>query len=254
MSLLLFSDHLLILYVLLWGNIHQLVASEDIVVQPQTRLIWTSLTFALPVDHLYRIPPLWLNCRRFSLYYCLDAFETEDEDQFPAFTVFYNHSFDYLFYKFSLETGGYQACTLKLHRLYRHHNAYSDEGGCCFRQCTTYFSMGYKKSMQTVDEYFEKLTNYKDENKKLNAIWSYFDPDCRRNYIAKVGFGTGRLKRFSLMRADQTVLDVFPYQMKIGLGWSAVIPAQRLNRFLTFSWFKQNIICKSQPWICNTLN
>ena len=252
MSPLPFSDHLLILYALSWAKILECLTLEDLVVQPQIHPKWTSQIFALPVEHLYYIPHSWLNCRKINNYYCLVAYETEYDNYLPAFTPFHNNSFNYLRDQFNLESNVHEACTPKLRGIYRLHNSYSDTGGCCYRQCSSYFYKGYTKSMLTIDEYIEKLTNYKDENKKLNAIWSYFEPSCRVNIITKLGFGTGSLKKYSTLPGDQFFADNFAYQMKIGLAWSERIPANSLKRFLTYSWFKQNVICKSQPWICIT--
>ena len=138
----------------------------------------------------------------------------------------------------------------KLKQIDLRHNLYSDTtGDCHFRLCFSYFNMGFRNSLLTVDEYIAKLTNYIDENKNLNSIWSFYDPACRVNVIAKLGFGTGSLRKYSNLRGGR--YRSFPYQMKIGLRWSDPIPAKKLKQVITYSWFKQNVICSSQPWICN---
>ena len=211
---------------------------------------WTSQTFAIPVDHVHEMPYSWSICRKFSLFYCLEAFETEYEGQLQALNSFGNSVFVSYQYYFHLETRAIRACASKLKQIDLRHNLYSDTtGDCHFRLCFSYFNMGFRNSLLTVDEYIAKLTNYIDEDKNLNSIWSFYDPACRVNVIAKLGFGTGSLRKYSNLRGGR--YRSFPYQMKIGLRWSDPIPAKKLKQVITYSWFKQNVICSSQPWICN---
>ena len=41
-----------------------------------------------------------------------------------------------------------------------------------------------------------------------------------------------------------------PYQLKIGNSLSSKIPYANPDDFLTFRWFKLNVMCPEQPWIC----
>ena len=105
----------------------------------------------------------------------------------------------------------------------------------------------------TPKEYLDKLTDYKDDNKQLNLIWAYYLPDCAINIITKVGFGTGILKRFNYNSdtGKQMAMAGVPYQLRVGYSnWTPPLPYQDPGDFLTFRWFKLNIMCQDQPWIC----
>ena len=41
-----------------------------------------------------------------------------------------------------------------------------------------------------------------------------------------------------------------PYILKVGQSWTPRIPYENPEHFITFRWFKKNIICADQPWIC----
>ena len=36
----------------------------------------------------------------------------------------------------------------------------------------------------------------------------------------------------------------------MGNFWSRDIPYENPEEFVTFKWFKKNIMCQAQPWIC----
>ena len=55
---------------------------------------------------------------------------------------------------------------------------------------------GYSRMLITPSQYIEKITNYSDKDKQLNAIWANFEPECNVNVITKIGFGSEELKRF----------------------------------------------------------
>ena len=114
-----------------------------------------------------------------------------------------------------------------------------------------YFNYGYRDALLTPKEYLTKLTDYSEEDKRLNYIKSYFSADCRTNIIAKIGFGTGTLKRMNVSDVIRHEHHGAPYQLKVGHNWSARIPYENPDQFLTFRWFKNKVICKDHSWICS---
>ena len=120
----------------------------------------------------------------------------------------------------------------------------------CQSQCNKYIHWGFRNLMMRPHEYVAILTDY-DEDKQLNLVAAYFYPECEVNVIVRLGFGNGSLLRentkFGLMRQVPGV----PYLLKIGSEWSEVIPYDDPGYFLTFKWFKRNVMCKEQPWICH---
>ena len=98
-------------------------------------------------------------------------------------------------------------------------------------------------------EYIKKLTDY-DEDKRLNLISAYYFPDCEVNIIIRLGFGEGPLIREDTVFGMLRQVPDKPYLLKFDKEWSEHIPYEDPGYFLTFRWFKQNVMCKEQPWIC----
>ena len=94
------------------------------------------------------------------------------------------------------------------------------------------------------------MTDYSEDGKRLNDLESFYLPLCNVNVITKIGFGFGLLKRRSLSESEGKPLPGAPYQLKVGPHWSPEIPYHNPEEFLTFHWFKHNLMCKDQPWIC----
>ena len=99
-------------------------------------------------------------------------------------------------------------------------------------------------------EYLAKLTDYSEEGKHLNYLMSYYLPYCGINLITKIGFGKGTLKRMNHSDYSRREKPGAPYQMKVGQNRTPQIPYENPDEFFTFRWFKVNIICLEQPWIC----
>ena len=113
-----------------------------------------------------------------------------------------------------------------------------------------YFNHGYREALLTPREYFTKLTDYSEGDKRLNYIVSYFSSKCNTNIILKIGFGTGILERKNQSDVVRYEKHGAPYQLKVGLYWTPKIPYENPDTFLTFRWFKNTVICKDQSWIC----
>ena len=239
-------------------NLVCFVGATDVVIEPKTTFNWTSQSFIIPV-HFPRsnLPQIWHNCLKHSQFYCLDSFEGEDEGHLHAIesataTGFWASLNNYEAYN-KLATNADTSCRKELRWIYRKHNLYSDWEECCHRQCAMYELMGFRLMNLTPVEYTSNLLNYDDDdnNKKLNLIWSFFHRECQVNIISKLGFGPGPLKRFIYMMGPSAPRPGFPYLLKIGSeGWTLDIPYENPEDFVTYEWFKINVICKDQMWIC----
>ena len=98
--------------------------------------------------------------------------------------------------------------------------------------------------------YLYQFTDYSEEHKQLNYIQAFHLPVCQVNVISKLGYGLGPLRRTNHIAGVRRQLPGVPYQLKVGSEWSEQIPYDNPEDFLTFRWFKQNVMCKEQPWIC----
>ena len=46
-------------------------------------------------------------------------------------------------------------------------------------------------------------------------------------------------------------LEIVLWFIEVGHHWTPKIPFKNPGDFLTFNWFKKNVICADQPWICS---
>ncbi|XP_075263554.1 uncharacterized protein LOC142355206, partial [Convolutriloba macropyga] len=100
-------------------------------------------------------------------------------------------------------------------------------------------------------EYIDKLTDYSEENKTLNLIEAYFSTKCQRNVITRVGFGKGELVRSNHPYGHMPQRRDVPYILDLlGSSVAFLFPYNETEIYLTYWWFKHNIICRDQPWIC----
>ena len=240
-----------IIYYDYYSKIEATLQPVDIVVEPKVSFNWTSQTFIIPVLPIDELPTVWSNCRQLSQFYCLHSFETHYETNMLAVTSYHNQSSTDITFLNRLEMNAYKKCTAKLSLIFTRHNHFADLGFCCFRQCRRYFTLGYRQMSLSIDDYVSKLTNYSEENKTLNALWAFFDPVCQVNVITKVGFGTGSLSRFSHSVGVLAQQKDKLYSLKVGASWTPLFPYRDPGYFLTYQWFKRNVICRSQAWICN---
>ena len=67
----------------------------DLVVNSTVASSWSSLQFLIPMDTPFN--DFWSLCRRHSVYYCLDAFVTEDDRKNPGAAL--EHSKRVSYYK-----------------------------------------------------------------------------------------------------------------------------------------------------------
>ena len=102
----------------------------------------------------------------------------------------------------------------------------------------------------TPKEYYQKSTDYSEDGKQLNYIMAYYSLECEANIIIKIGFGTGELKRAHNFDGFGDQQPDFPYILKVGHHWTPKVHYDNPGYFITFPWFKKNVICPDQPWIC----
>ena len=197
----------------------------------------------------------WEICRQKSRYYCLLSFFSIDANSNPAFEIRYLNNevtVDSTYYKWQqMKFDACDECREIFRPVVEKHNLFIFWEGCCLGYNFNYFSYGFRDALLTPKEYLEKLTDYSEEGKTLNYILAYYLPDCETNVITKLGFGSGNLRRVDHRYINTpNQKPATPYQIKIGQEWSSKIPYDNPEDFLTFKWFKQNIMCLDQPWIC----
>ncbi|XP_075244006.1 uncharacterized protein LOC142338230 [Convolutriloba macropyga] len=107
---------------------------------------------------------------------------------------------------------------------------------------STYRKYGQKKGLSPWI-YVSKLLNFSSNGVSVNLIRGKYYRHLCANVVSSVGFGPGPLKKITTHRAtfiltpnDSGILYFFRYE--------------DVERFLTFDWFKLNIICAEQEWIC----
>ena len=59
-------------------------SANDIVVKSTFVSAWSSLQFLIPVSKPFNDNDFWSLCRRHSVYYCLNAFVTDDDRNNPG--------------------------------------------------------------------------------------------------------------------------------------------------------------------------
>merc|ERR1712062_566522 len=157
----------------------------------------------------------------------------------------------------TLKRGIHRNCHEPVRSMHERHNFFLGYPGCCQKQCDDYLTHGYERMFLSLPSYLNKLTDYSEKDKILNYIEAYYDPLCHRNMILKVGFGRGALVRanhpsdeggFIQQREGYSYLLSYPYLNGLHAN---VFPYDNVQWHLTYWWFKQNIICRDQEWICD---
>ncbi|XP_063728182.1 uncharacterized protein LOC134855574 [Symsagittifera roscoffensis] len=116
-------------------------------------------------------------------------------------------------------------------------------GSCCFNQMTVYHKFGTKNGMSPI-EYVHSVTNFSAEGKQLNLIHAQYNKFFCVNIIQGVGFGSGRMKFRG--KIHNAVFVLTPNDN----GLIHFFPPERIKEQLNYDWFKQNVICEEQSWIC----
>ncbi|XP_075256211.1 uncharacterized protein LOC142348663 isoform X2 [Convolutriloba macropyga] len=115
---------------------------------------------------------------------------------------------------------------------------------CCEKQFSIYKQFGQKNGM-TPYEYLDVVMNFTDHNRKLNYIKGHFDRHLSTNVIIELGFGTGPLKKSGLNQ-NCSMYMLTPNRS----GDLYYFIGNQIDHFLSFDWFKNNIMCDEHWWIC----
>ena len=132
---------------------------------------------------------------------------------------------------------------------FRHYNMFSFldrdryNGACCIYQTRTYIKYGRQRGLSPA-EYFSRLTNFDSRDKELVHVASIYVPELCINVITKLSFGRG------VLTSNGGDIDK-PLGIYVGSDRSwHVIERFRVRYYLTFQWFKLNVICPERPMIC----
>ena len=225
---------------------------SDDVFYPTTGITWSSVTFDIPVAVAGN--NVWPNCRKVSKFYCLSDYRTNIDGINPAIefrNVFLLKIYRDLHQKFLLyKHNARRASAAVFGPKYQQYNFFVKVVGCCAGQFDSYYVHGLQGLKIKPEEYFSRLTDYTEENKNLNLLWSIYLDDCDVYIITKLGFGEGHLKRSHFRNGFPSQNVDTPYRLQVGETWSPDIPYEHPDHFLTFNWFKKNVMCQDQPWIC----
>ena len=224
---------------------------HDIVVNTTVNPTWSSLVFIIPVQEPQDY--YWKVCRNFSQIFCLQFFYTSEEIENPAYVAQVNMDVtnaNLMYHVYWLEDFVQSELKDVFDSKYKQINNFVDGYGCCVNQYFDYFTVGLLEMMLTPEEYYGKMSDFTDENKELNEIWAYYLPSCQQNIITKVGYGIGELRRHNHYFSLPPQEEGLPYMLKVDNSWSPPIPYSNPGDFLTFRWFKKNVMCLEQNWIC----
>ncbi|XP_075247711.1 uncharacterized protein LOC142340855 isoform X2 [Convolutriloba macropyga] len=245
--------------------------TADTVVNPRVNLNWTSQTFIFP-------PGVFPNdtgscCGKYSKYYCLHAYETRltrsaaiaahhgalltdvnqanhpghgnqeatEDDDLAIEYEYLDLDVDEVLSQHvqTLKAAAYELCLEVTRPMHEQHNHFIEQIGCCWFQCNYYLVHGYDRMFLSPQEYIEKLTDYSTR--------------CNRNVITKVGFGKGDLvRRDYYLYGTRAHRFGYPYLLSsLDESLAYWFPYNDPRSQLTYWWFKHNIICREQPWICH---
>ena len=195
-------------------------------------------------------------CHKLSSFYCLFGYETNIQSESESYTVNWNQQRRTLDLDLQSKTSMlydnvHEKCEEVLLPIYEIHNIFH-KFGCCKAQCNVYRRHGFDRMILTPVDYVSKLTDYNENNKSLIYIQAFYNPRCRVNVITKIGFGIG-----VLLRTNHTFISPQLPGVPYVLGNNAEnlnlqFPYENPGGLLNFTWFKSNVICREQSWICDT--
>ncbi|XP_075241615.1 uncharacterized protein LOC142336590 [Convolutriloba macropyga] len=119
-------------------------------------------------------------------------------------------------------------------------------GGCCNSQVHEYMSHGCNYGVSPKD-YYKLVTDFTSP-KQLNRIKARYNKTSGFNVISELGFGEGQLIKDG---AKSGHVFILPPKLKMD---DVRFQYDKVESVLTFDWFKETIVCKGQPWICENKN
>ncbi|XP_075265904.1 uncharacterized protein LOC142358383 [Convolutriloba macropyga] len=131
------------------------------------------------------------------------------------------------------------------------HNIDYPNGGCCDFQNFVYATRAHPYGISP-HSFINVVTNFTVAGKNLQFVKARFHPFFCLNVITTLAYGNGgsQLLVEGGSPAAQFMLPpniLEPYH-------TLIISRRALEVALTFDWFKQNVMCKAQPWICRMNN
>ncbi|XP_075247712.1 uncharacterized protein LOC142340855 isoform X3 [Convolutriloba macropyga] len=213
--------------------------TADTVVNPRVNLNWTSQTFIFP-------PGVFPNdtgscCGKYSKYYCLHAYETRLT---RSAAIAAHHGALLTDVNQANHPGhGNQEATEDDDLAIEYEYLDLDVDEVLSQHVQTLKAAAYELCLEVTSE----------ENKTLNLIEAYFSTRCNRNVITKVGFGKGDLvRRDYYLYGTRAHRFGYPYLLSsLDESLAYWFPYNDPRSQLTYWWFKHNIICREQPWICH---
>ncbi|XP_063725516.1 uncharacterized protein LOC134853447 [Symsagittifera roscoffensis] len=200
---------------------------------------WASLMFQLPTDR----NEAGRACSLKSNFFCLQGYRTMGDRSAHEES---DYESDYLSDLPTEELANEFSSTIDM--WWTSINMFSDKDNeeCCEDQTNKYLLYGliYRNMSPTV--YFSHLTNFWDTGKQLNYIGADYDANRCVNIITELGFGEPPL----VVHAFQTLAHPFVFPALPGGVASFPVTNTNPSSALTYTWFKHNVICRGQPWIC----
>jgi len=126
----------------------------------------------------------------------------------------------------------------------------SDTGGCCVRQSILYVRNGQRKGLSP-EQYLTQASNFSSFNKELLYVTVRYEESICANIITGLSFGN----RFTGIPGVRYIGDLhWDKELLFPSGDENIrsFMANNTEELLTFDWFKFNVMCKEQPWICHT--
>ena len=172
------------------------INGANIIVYPTVGANWTTTTFIIPTEISGR--RFWSICSKQNNFYCLSSYETDEDDFKLAVAI---SVYDFSVPPHDLDShrklsvfshNAHRAADKAFLPMYQRHNFLL---GCCAQQYNIYYRHGLQTLKLPPDSYVSKMTDYSEDKKNLNLIWSYYLKDCDVNIVTKLGFGKGRLVR-----------------------------------------------------------
>ncbi|XP_075256398.1 uncharacterized protein LOC142348785 [Convolutriloba macropyga] len=120
-----------------------------------------------------------------------------------------------------------------------------ERGRCCNDQVVVYEKFGQSKGLSAA-EFFSRATDFSTHNKRLNYLQFSYNQHLCANVVSLLGFGQGRLR----LRGETEDMTKFILVTTDENDLLYAIKFENIVNKLSFSFFKQNVICKDQAWIC----
>ncbi|XP_075256005.1 uncharacterized protein LOC142348517 [Convolutriloba macropyga] len=208
--------------------------SKAIYSKTTTRQGWQSLAFVIPNSKDNEL--VVSSCLHFSTRFCLLGYllYSKRTPRPPRREDFNN--FARLIYPYYLKLNFFSFSS----------QYFPEHAACCRAQSGTYLDFGQKYGLSP-KMYLDRLLDFSSKNKHLNLVKATYDRNLCVNVISMVGFGQGNLE---IIGDTQQAIFIFPPSLA-DRGMVHFFSHNNIAASLTFDWFKENVVCLEQRWICN---